>query len=593
MNTTHPPTTTTGLSVPTRSRRRWRYRLLGLVIFAVTIAFLYAEENWRGRRVWENCKRELEAKGAKLDWSYYIPPPVPDDQNIFGVPEMQKWFVGRGPTELSKKFHFPGYDTETNSAPPVLANLTIGLPGATPPGGSTVLDWSDAKKSPGEAARLMAQALGPFVKDPNDHILMVNRPEEVRPARIFLQCQAAPTEKALYQFLTDAVDPRVPVMPETRTGWGRMRLEPAGSNSYQVTLIEPPCRVADYVAWSETIEPDLAVIRQAVQRPFARMPGDYSFPLDIPVPNFVTTRTVSQRLSALARCYLVLGQPGKALEEVTLMHQLCRILEARPTGQPMTLVAAMINVAFTGLYVDTIKDGMRMQAWQEPQLAALQEQLKEINLRPYLIDAFAGEQAWGNDAVEMTPLTEMGKIWRRSDKPDERTKMLSFPYCAVPRGWYYQNMAVCAHFHQIFIDDFSSAGQLVAPHKLDPFNPMMDALVSRRSPFILLAAISIPNYLRAATTYTHIQTLANQAQIVCALERHRLARGQYPATLEELIPPFIEKIPRDLIGGELPHYRRNADGTFLLYSIGWTEQDHGGHAGPKDNEGDWVWGAEQ
>jgi hypothetical protein len=38
MNTTQPPTTTTGLSAPTRLRRRWRYRLMGLVIFAAPVA---------------------------------------------------------------------------------------------------------------------------------------------------------------------------------------------------------------------------------------------------------------------------------------------------------------------------------------------------------------------------------------------------------------------------------------------------------------------------------------------------------------------------------------------------------------------------
>ena len=37
----------------------------------------------------------------------------------------------------------------------------------------------------------------------------------------------------------------------------------------------------------------------------------------------------------------------------------------------------MINVAIAGLYVKTIADGLREHAWQEPQLAALQEQLKE------------------------------------------------------------------------------------------------------------------------------------------------------------------------------------------------------------------------
>jgi hypothetical protein len=85
--------------------------------------------------------------------------------------------------------------------------------------------------------------------------------------------------------------------------------------------------------------------------------------------------------------------------------------------------------------------------------------------------------------------------------------------------------------------------------------------------------------------------MVNQAQIVCALERYHLARGEYPATLENLVPEYIQRIPPDLIGGQPPHYRRTEDGKFLLYSIGWTEKDHGGQSGSNVmKDGDWVWG---
>ena len=60
-----------------------RRLLLVFLGLAVLIALFYAEEDWRGKRAWENCKRELEAKGAVLDWDKFIPPPVPDDQNFF------------------------------------------------------------------------------------------------------------------------------------------------------------------------------------------------------------------------------------------------------------------------------------------------------------------------------------------------------------------------------------------------------------------------------------------------------------------------------------------------------------------------------
>jgi hypothetical protein len=91
------------------------------------------------------------------------------------------------------------------------------------------------------------------------------------------------------------------------------------------------------------------------------------------------------------------------------------------------------------------------------------------------------------------------------------------------------------------------------------------------------------------------QTYANEGQIACALERYRLAHGDYPETLDTLTPQFMDKIPIDLIGGEPLHYHRTTDGKFLLYSVGWNMTDDGGvigrnKSGSEDRtQGDWVW----
>lgn len=95
-------------------------------------------------------------------------------------------------------------------------------------------------------------------------------------------------------------------------------------------------------------------------------------------------------------------------------------------------------------------------------------------------------------------------------------------------------------------------------------------------------------------TAAHNQTLVNEALIACALERYRLARGQYPETLDQLVPQYVVKLPHDLIGGEALKYRGER-GKFMLYSIGWNEQDDGGIPGGKGDftgdlsKNDWVW----
>ena len=117
------------------------------------------------------------------------------------------------------------------------------------------------------------------------------------------------------------------------------------------------------------------------------------------------------------------------------------------------------------------------------------------------------------------------------------------------------------------------------------------------SPYTFLAARAVPNWTRAWQTLARNQTMANEAFLVCALERYRLARGQYPEMLDALAPRYVEKIPQDIIGGRPLKYRRTDDGQFVLYSIGWNETDEGGTTALSDSktaranldEGDWVW----
>ena len=80
-----------------------------------------------------------------------------------------------------------------------------------------------------------------------------------------------------------------------------------------------------------------------------------------------------------------------------------------------------------------------------------------------------------------------------------------------------------------------------------------------------------------------------------ALERYRLVHGEFPESLDALAPQFTGKIPHDVINGQPLKYRREANGQFVLYSVGWNEKDDGGavgltqSGGVNNEKGDWVW----
>jgi hypothetical protein len=60
--------------------------VFGLVCLATLIGLFYTFENWRGKRAFLTHKRDLEARGEALDWQAFVPPMVPDDQNLAMTP---------------------------------------------------------------------------------------------------------------------------------------------------------------------------------------------------------------------------------------------------------------------------------------------------------------------------------------------------------------------------------------------------------------------------------------------------------------------------------------------------------------------------
>src|SRR5512141_1877491 len=103
-----------------RHKLRRRFDILGVGL--VVIGLFYAEENWRGKRAWEQCNRALVTQGIALEWTHYIPAAVPENQNIFGVPEMVRWFDGRngaGWSDFARVLPsetYPAFNTDNHTA---------------------------------------------------------------------------------------------------------------------------------------------------------------------------------------------------------------------------------------------------------------------------------------------------------------------------------------------------------------------------------------------------------------------------------------------------------------------------------------------
>ena len=297
----------------------------------------------------------------------------------------------------------------------------------------------------------------------------------------------------------------------------------------------------------------------------------------------MTIRNLAQTLSQRAQSYLLLNQPEPAWYDLALVHDLCQILEAKPSGKPVTLIGAMIHVAVAGLHAGIVQDGLRLHAWREPQLLAIEQQLQQTDLLPSVVEALKEERAATSQTIGSTKRSELGKLFSFDDS---KSKLL---LDWMPRGWFYQNMAMGARIEQELLTSIDPSNQLVWPHQADKYYHQLEARLKHDSPYTFLVAIATPNFRRAVQTVARNQTQVNQARIACALERYHLAQAQYPETLDALTPRYIDKLPHDLIGGQPLIYHRTDGGGYLIYSIGWDEIDNGGVRGKTTEEGDWVW----
>ncbi|HLH53529.1 MAG TPA: hypothetical protein VKY92_07930 [Verrucomicrobiae bacterium] len=455
------------LPKPHAKLRLARRLLLTAATLATILAGFYTEENWRGQRAWIHCRRDLERQGAVFDWSTRVPPPVPDEQNFFGVPQMAKWFVGRKKNDLSE-----GLD------------------------------------------------------DPRTHAVSMS-----------------------------------------------------GTNAIQTAA-----QAREYLAWSDQFVPEFDQIREALSRPSARINCDYGQPLTVQAPNFYTIRNFAQALSQRAHCFLLLSEPEKAVEELTLLHEFCRVLDCPPCGKPITLVGAMIHVAVTGLYADTVAEGLRSHAWREPQLKALQRQLSEIHLEFAMAETLVDEPMFTLRTLQTSSRAELVKL--APNLPRASRWLLYY----APRGWLDQYMVFHARLNQEFRNGFDSSAPSVSPAKTDQAGGILSAAVKNFSLYRTIGSWAIPNWVKALQRYAANQTLANEGAVACALEQYRLAQGGYPRSLEMLVPRFIDKIPRDVIGGQPLRYEWITGDEFRLYSLGWNGRDDGGNAGTNLVDGDWVWG---
>ena len=172
----------------------------------------------------------------------------------------------------------------------------------------------------------------------------------------------------------------------------------------------------------------------------------------------------------------------------------------------------------------------------------------------------------------------------------------------TPDGWFsFERLNFSRTFAEALLPVVNVADHRVSPTACKRAEVQIAKTVAH-SPLTLylrhkfFCGFMMPSLSKAVWRMALGQTAAEEASVACALQRYRLAQGQFPDSLDVLAPRFIETLPHDIVSGQPLKYHRTEDGKYVLYSLGWNEKDDKGEMevnksgeGLDLQAGDWVW----
>jgi hypothetical protein len=511
--------------------RNFKRFLFGLACLATLIALFYAEEDWRGKHDWDQFKHQWEAKGERFGAAGVIPSPVPDDQNFAMAPVFDT--VDKLMDEKWRAQHRNSHADKNGDQREFDTNLVNPLE----------MNLSENGDSP-------TNGTGNWQKSTLSDL------------------------NAWQQYY---------------------RTLSANTNEFPVAA-RPQTPAQDVLLALSPYDSTIEELRQAARLPYARFPLSYDHqpPAMILLPHLAGLKRSSQVLQLRAIAELQNGQIDQALADIKLMLRLGDSIHTEPF-----LISHLVSIAIMNITLQPVWEGLAQHQWSDAQLVELDSELAKrdflsdyrIAMRGELMLCEIGDIEYLRRFPEQTP--NMAGDYGGDTPTPQLARIL---WRSIPNGWFYQNELRCARpMLELYLPVVDASQQLAQPAAVQRADATLEAEVQQANFFNVAERLFLPALGAAVTRFASGQESVDLARVAIALERYRLAHGEYTESLDALAPQFLKQIPHDIINGQPLHYRRTSDGQFVLYSVGWNGTDDGGvvsftKSGRVDiRKGDWVW----
>ena len=321
--------------------------------------------------------------------------------------------------------------------------------------------------------------------------------------------------------------------------------------------------IAQYIADNNEA---LTLLHKAAVIEHCRYPVDLSSGFDMQLKHLSNLRKGIMLLNLEAVWHAENGKSQSAFHSVISGFGLARSLAKEPI-----IVSQLVRMACHGLAISGLERAINRTEFTDEQLAEICRFLSGDEDHSALASVYAGERcnflnalakseilksAINNNDMPFTPVLELYKAIGLADMD--------------------------AMIYLDFINEYIEITKLPL-HQRRKASDALEARLTSISNIHVLLHILMPSLSRIATIELRGIAGLRAAQAGIAVERYRLAAGKLPDSLTELVPAYLESVPKDPFDGNEIRYKKLESG-FVVYSICEDLSDDGGKEKTKESK---------
>ena len=303
----------------------------------------------------------------------------------------------------------------------------------------------------------------------------------------------------------------------------------------------------------------LDLFHQAAEIEDCRYPIDLSAGFATLVPNLGEIRNAVRLLGLDAILHAEDGDGPSATRSAISAFGIARSLAREPVT-----ISQLVRAACQSSAISAVEQVINRTELTDGQLLELIESVRESGRISDISCAFVGERCTGISFFRVPE--SVGPDVLGSSGPLLRYVLALYKAVGLADA--------DAVIYLDLMDGYLKAAQLPLHERLEAVNAVDARLQSTSRAHILLHSI-MPALSRVTTIETRAIARLRATEVVLAIRRYRLAARALPDKISDLVPTYLETVPKDPFDGNDLRYKKLEAG-FVVYSIGEDLSDDGG-----------------